>query len=110
MSRSLITSSRCNDCGRVIIPPRETCPYCGKNAGHMELMELPNRGVVQSYTTLHMPPEGFEAPLSLALVELEHGALILSVASDQSASPLKIGDSVKIEIDSEGKFHYRPVN
>ena len=75
----------------------------------MELMELPNRGVVQSYTILHMPPEGFEAPLSLALVELEHSALILCVASDQSKSPLKIGDPVEIELDSEGKFHYRPV-
>lgn len=75
----------------------------------MELIELPNRGIVQSYTTLHMPPEGFETPLSMALVELEHGALILCTASNEAFSSLQIGDQVEIEIDSEDKFRYRPM-
>ncbi|MHA2080932.1 MAG: Zn-ribbon domain-containing OB-fold protein, partial [Candidatus Thorarchaeota archaeon] len=90
-------------------PPRETCPYCGKNAGPMEKLELPNRGVVQSYTTLQMPPEGFKAPLSMALVELEHGALILCLASQQTGSSVNIGDQVEIEVDSEDRFCYRAI-
>jgi uncharacterized OB-fold protein len=93
----------------VIVPPRETCPYCGKTAGPMKIMELPNLGVVQSYTTLQMPPEGFKAPLPMALVELEHGALILCLASDQTGSTVTIGDRVEIEVDSEDRFCYRPV-
>ena len=109
MSGQTITSSKCKDCGRVIIPPRETCPYCGKTAGPMEQMELPNRGVVQSYTTLQMPPEGFKAPLPMALVELEHGALILCLASGQTGSSVNIGDQVEIETDSEGRFCYRTI-
>ena len=104
-----IASSKCNDCSRVIVPPRETCPYCGKNAGLMEKMDLPNRGVVQSYTTLQMPPEGFKAPLPMALVELNHGALILCLACDQNGSPVNIGDQVEIETDSEGRFCYRTI-
>lgn len=107
MSGQTITSSKCNDCSRVVVPPRETCPYCGKSAGPMESLELPNRGVVQSYTTLQMPPEGFKAPLPMALVELEHGALILCLARDQSEPPVNIGDKVEIEVDSDDRFCYR---
>jgi len=73
----------------------------------MEKIELSNQGVVQSYTTLQMPPEGFKAPLSMALVELEHGVLILCLASEQSGSPVNIGNRVEIEVDSEDRFCYR---
>lgn len=109
MSGQTITSSKCKDCSRVIVPPRETCPYCGKTAGPMEKIDLPNQGVVQSYTTLQMPPEGFKAPLPMALVELEHGALILCLASRQTDSPVNIGDQVEIETDTDGRFCYRAI-
>jgi uncharacterized OB-fold protein len=75
----------------------------------MKKVELSNRGIVQSYTTLQMPPEGFKAPLPMALVELEHGALILCLASQQSATPIDIGDAVEIEIDSDERFCYRSI-
>jgi uncharacterized OB-fold protein len=73
----------------------------------MEKIELSNQGVVQSYTTLQMPPEGFKAPLSMALVELEHGVLILCLASEQSGSSVNIGNRVEIDVDSEDRFCYR---
>jgi uncharacterized OB-fold protein len=73
----------------------------------MEKIELSNQGIVQSYTTLQMPPEGFKAPLSMALVELEHGVLILCLASEQSGSSVNIGNRVEIDIDSEDRFCYR---
>ena len=107
MLKQTISSSKCKMCNRVIVPPRENCPYCGKKAGPMEKIELPSIGTVQSYTTLQMPPEGFEAPLSMALVELEHGALILCLASKHTEKQVNIGDSVKIELDTEGRFCYR---
>lgn len=75
----------------------------------MEIVALSNRGVVQSYTTLQMPPEGFEAPLSLALVELEKGVLILCLANEQFWSPLNIGDQVEIQVDSKDRFCYRTI-
>lgn len=76
----------------------------------MEQLELPPRGVIQSYTTLQMPPEGFQAPLELALVALEQGALILCLASEQTSSPVHIGDSVDIELDSEERFCFRVIS
>jgi uncharacterized OB-fold protein len=109
MSEQTIYSSKCKMCNRVVVPPRETCPYCGKKAGPMEQIELPPVGIVQSYTTLQMPPEGFKAPLSMALVELEHGALILCLASEHSGKQVNIGDSVEIKLDTEGRFCYRVI-
>lgn len=73
----------------------------------MEEIQLPPRGIVQSYTTLQMPPEGFEAPLSMALIELEYGALVLCLASKRTEEPVHIGDSVEIELDSEKRLCYR---
>ena len=75
----------------------------------MKILEIPNRGIVQSYTTLQMPPEGFKAPLPMALVELEHGALILCLASHQTRFTVTIGDQVAIEVDSEDRFCYRTI-
>lgn len=74
----------------------------------MEIQELHNEGIVLSYTTLMMPPEGFEAPLMMALVELEYGALILCLARNKD-SLVKIGDHVEITIDSDGRFQYHPI-
>ncbi|MFW9926863.1 MAG: Zn-ribbon domain-containing OB-fold protein [Candidatus Thorarchaeota archaeon] len=108
MSGFTIEGSLCKKCGRVIVPPRETCPYCGMKAGPMEIQELRNMGIVQSYTTLMMPPEGFKAPLMMALVELEYGALILCLARDID-SLVRIGDNVEVTIDSDGRFQYHPI-
>ena len=74
----------------------------------MEKLNLSPHGTVLSFTTLHMPPDGFQAPLSMALVELEHGALILCLAIDQTKAAVSIGDSVSIEFDTEGRFRYQP--
>ena len=108
MSAQTIPSSKCRSCQRVIVPPRETCPYCGLSAGAMEKLSLPPQGTVLSFTALHMPPDGFQAPLSMALVELEHGAVALCLAIDQTRATVSIGDSVSIELDTEGRFRYCP--
>jgi hypothetical protein len=42
------------------------CPRCRRLVAPL--------GEVVSFTTLHSPPEGFRAPLHIALVELEGGA------------------------------------
>jgi uncharacterized OB-fold protein len=43
----------------------------------MEGTEVANWGMLLSYTVVHVVPEGFEAPRSVALVELESGARVL---------------------------------
>jgi uncharacterized OB-fold protein len=70
----------------------------------MESLELEGRGTVSSFTTLQMPPEGFKPPLTMALVELEHGAVVLCLAKNDSE--IKIGDSVELSLDSEERLQF----
>ena len=73
----------------------------------MESIELDSQGSVVSFTTLQMPPEGFEPPLMMALVELELGALVLCLAKDQNQSKIKIGDTVNLSLDSEKRLQFQ---
>ena len=102
-----IQASRCKKCERAIVPPRETCPYCGKKAGVMESLKLDGHGTVASFTTLQMPPEGFDPPLTMALVELEHGAVVLCLAKDRHESRVTIGGRVSLSLDSEKRFQFQ---
>ncbi|MHA2065792.1 MAG: OB-fold domain-containing protein [Candidatus Thorarchaeota archaeon] len=73
-------------------------------------MELKGQGTVVSFTTLQMPPEGFSPPLTMALVELEHNAVVLCLAKEQDASLPKIGDSVDLSLDPENRLQFQVVS
>jgi len=75
----------------------------------MELLELEGRGIVVSFTTLQMPPEGFTPPLTMALVELEHGAVVLSLAQDEHDSQVNIGCLVELSLDSDERLQFQLV-
>lgn len=57
-------------CGQISIPPKDKCINCSK---HTEQLEISDTGTILTYTILQTPPEGFNAPLVLGLVELELG-------------------------------------
>jgi len=73
----------------------------------MALQKIDGNGNVLSYTTLEMPPEGFRAPLTMALVELDRGAVVLCLASSDVDSEPTIGDSVEVATDSANLFRFR---
>ena len=61
-----LRASRCPRCRRLVVPPASICP---DHPVRMVAALLPPLGEVVSFTTLHSPPEGFRAPLHLALVD-----------------------------------------
>lgn len=75
----------------------------------MESLELDGQGTVVSFTTLQMPPEGFEPPLMMALVELEHGAVVLCLAKYPNDAVVEIGDSVNLSLDSEMRLQFQSI-
>jgi DUF35 OB-fold domain, acyl-CoA-associated/Rubredoxin-like zinc ribbon domain (DUF35_N) len=89
---SVLAGSRCPRCRRVVVPP---AAYCPSHAEVMEGTSVTPVGEVVSFTTLHSPPEGFRAPLHIALVELEGGARVFCHSDDTSG--IRIGSSVSIE-------------
>jgi len=51
-------------------------------------------GRVLSWTELHAPPEGFDAPLRLCLVRLKEGGVVLTLFEGEVAS----GDMVAVRV------------
>ncbi|HET8576711.1 MAG TPA: OB-fold domain-containing protein [Methylomirabilota bacterium] len=102
MIGEVLAASRCTRCGRLVVPP---VPLCPDHPVAMEPASLPGVGEVVSFTTLHSPPEGFKAPLHIALVELEGGARLF--CHGQETRGVRIGSRVSVEaVDSVFYFSH----
>ena len=97
-----IAASRCAQCGRLVVPP---APICPDHPVAMEPAFVTGVGEVVSFTTLHSPPEGFKAPLHIALVELEGGARLF--CHGEETRGVRIGSRVSVEaVDSVFYFSH----
>ena len=109
MSDIRIKASRCPECDKVIVPPRNLCPYCKHKSTSSNVVELSNEGKVLSFTELHLPPEGFTPPLKMALVELELSAVVLCLGEEDIDFEVEIGNQVELTYDSEERLRFRIV-
>ena len=93
-----LVGSRCEDCGAETFPPVYRCRGCGSE--HIVDAEMPKTGKIMTYTHLHEPLPGFEAqaPLYLAVVELENGARVLTQIVDSPDESVKTGARVKATV------------
>jgi hypothetical protein len=87
-----IAASRCSRCGMVVAPP---APFCPRHPTAMSPTTVAGVGEIVSFTTLHVPPEGFRSPLHIALVQLEGGARFVCHGAETRG--LKVGSHVAIE-------------
>lgn len=67
-----ILAARCANCGAVLLPPRPMCGACFVDV-EPELVPVSDRGVVRTFTVVHMPYEGqpTEPPYCYALIVLD---------------------------------------
>ncbi len=96
--RYRLEAAKCTGCGRILYPPRVVCPDCGGR--EFETVTLPRKGTIVTYTVIDVPPTGFQgqAPLVLALVELENGVrTMVQVADVPDMDRLAVGMPVKLE-------------
>ncbi|MHA1906740.1 MAG: Zn-ribbon domain-containing OB-fold protein [Candidatus Thorarchaeota archaeon] len=100
-----IESTKCETCEQVIVPPRNVCPYCGPDTT-LTNVYLQSEGTILSYTSLQRPPEGFEPPVVLALVELVGGGSILCLGKKEELDDVAIGKRVKLSKDSQERFTF----
>ncbi|MEM1525926.1 MAG: Zn-ribbon domain-containing OB-fold protein [Ignisphaera sp.] len=90
-----LEGSKCKKCEKTFYPPKPSCPYCGHR--ETDIVVLPKKGRVISWTIEYTVPEGYriEAPLVVALIELENGVKILSVLTD--VDPDKVYYGMEVE-------------
>jgi len=74
-ARYSLIGSKCHTCQEVFFPPKSFCPEC-RRKGKIEDHQLSGRGKIITYTVIRVPPEGFESPYAVAVIELEEGTRI----------------------------------
>ena len=98
--------ARCKACGKVILPPAWICPQC--NGTVFEDLELSKVGTIRTYTTIRIPPLGFEGqcPYDIAIIEMPEGINIPARLSTQGQEP-KIGNKVSFINKEAGAYWFK---
>ncbi len=89
---------KCSACATIAVPPsiHPVCLACGNDSG--ELVHLARSGTVQTFVVNHTMPPPFEAPLPLAVVDLDDGSRVMLQGLPEDAAALAIGDRVDLEL------------
>lgn len=98
--------SKCNNCGKLSLPPRKICPSC--NSTDYSWIKLKNEGEIESFTIIYAPPKSFkeEAPYAVCLVKLENKVKILGRIKISSHNEIKIKDKVRIVVKNKKKYSW----
>jgi uncharacterized OB-fold protein len=87
---------RCLDCGEVYFPPRPFCRKCLSR--NVEGFVASGRGTLLSYVISHRSVPGFEAPYSIAYVQLEEGPTMISNVIGCQQEPEHLPIDAQLEV------------
>ena len=77
-----LNGSRCGRCGTWAFPARQVCASC--LAREQAPAVLSGRGLVRCCTRLENPPAGFDAPITVGVVELTEGPAVFALLAETS--------------------------
>ncbi|MCS7385198.1 MAG: Zn-ribbon domain-containing OB-fold protein [archaeon GB-1867-005] len=116
-SEGKFMGAKCNKCGKILVPPKPTCPICGSRK--FMWVELKRKGEVKTFTIIHVAPQQFAslAPYAVGIVELEDGVKLPGMIKDVELNKLKVGLKVKVEFEeAEGegwphwpRYYFKPI-
>ena len=92
---------RCDACDRVYFPPRPFCPACTSRA--VSVFAASGRATLHSYVINQRaaPDSGFEAPYSIAVVQLEEGPRMMTNIVDTPQTPEALTLDMPVEVHFE---------
>jgi len=88
---------RCVDCKHVYFPPRPFCPSCSSRS--VSVFKASGRGRLLSYVINQRPHPAWNAPYSIAIVELDEGPRMMTNLVGVDADPRKIRCDMPVVID-----------
>ena len=108
-----LEGTRCSSCSSYYFPVRSICPEC-RREGKLNNVKFSGRGTIESYTTVHAPPAGFELqkPYTIGIIKLEEGPKLTAQIVDCEPGDVKIGGDVQVvfrkirEGGGRGVIHY----
>jgi uncharacterized OB-fold protein len=106
LSAHKLMGNRCQECGKIHLPPRPMCPKCYSD--DLVWVEAPEKGELTGFTVIHIAPTamldagyGRENPYVSGIVRLENG---LSISAQiLGVDPTK-PDEIKIGIPLRAEF------
>lgn len=104
--RYRLEAIKCNNCSKILFPPRLICPDCGSK--QFEKIKLSDEGKIITFTVIRVAPSEFatQVPYSIAIVELNDGVRITTQVVDCKPEDLEMGKFVKLvfrKVHEEGK-------
>jgi hypothetical protein len=93
---------RCDACSHVYFPPRSFCAKCASR--DVSVFAASGRATLHSYVINHraMPNSGFEAPYSIAVVELAEGPRMMTnvVGCEQTPEALELDMALEVTFEA----------
>ena len=85
---------KCRKCLALSVPPKYNCPHCAGT--DFEDVGLHGKGRLLTYTTIRVPPAGFEdqVPYDIGIIELSEGINLTARLEVNDREELKIGRGV----------------
>ena len=96
LQKGKLMGTKCKKCGELYFPPRADCLNCMNDT--FEWIEYSGKGTLNSFTTIHAAPKGFEdiAPYTLGVVDLNEGGRVIAWIKDIPKDKLKNDMPVKV--------------
>lgn len=103
-----LTVVDCRNCGKRLAPPAYACSGCGST--DLALVTIAGEGRLYTYTTIYMPPAGFEqlVPYTVAVVEVEGGLLLPGRLQTANGDLPPIGAAVRLVEARERLYIFAP--
>ena len=97
LKAGVITGSKCDRCGRIVVPPRIFCEWCFRRTH--EWVYLPDSGVVNTYSISYITTDTtrLKTPVIPAVIEIDETASagFLHFLGEVKPDDVKIGMRVK---------------
>jgi len=91
---------RCGDCQHTYFPPRPFCPSCSSRS--VDVIKASGRGRLLSYIINHRPHPAWDAPYSIAIVELDEGPRMMTnvVGCPQTPEALRLDMPLEVTFET----------
>lgn len=97
LEQGKVMATQCRKCNKVYFPPRMDCPNCYSD--EMEWIEIADTGRLVTFSTIVIPPTGFEdnAPYAVAVVELPDGIKVFGwISKIIHSEDIRVGMALKV--------------
>ena len=92
-----LIGTQCGRCKEFHFPPSQTCRTCLSD--ETEAVHFGRKGVLYSFSIIHVPSLGFESPYAIGYVDLNYGTRLYTLLSEWENQKLENGMEMELAIN-----------